>query len=71
MQRFQCVLHINVPNRSDIEGGRDNSVTENCGSVPDKGKRFISFPHLIARLLGNQSLNGQGKGLPREENGRV
>jgi hypothetical protein len=55
---------MTVSNRQDIGGGIDNLVTENCGSVPCKGKRFLSFPKLLDRILGTQSFNEQGKVLP-------
>jgi hypothetical protein len=60
-----------VSNCHDIGGGRDNSVTENCGSVLGKGKEFISFPKLLDRILGTQSCNEQGNVLPWENSGRV
>jgi hypothetical protein len=60
-----------VSNLQDIGGGRDNSVTENCGSVLGKGKEFISFPKLLDRIFGTQLFNEQGKGLPWQKSGRV
>jgi hypothetical protein len=64
-------LHMIVSNRQDIERGRDNSVTDNCGSILGKGKRFISFPKLLDRILCTQSFNEHSKVLPWEKSGRV
>jgi hypothetical protein len=64
-------LHMIFSNRQDTGGGRDRSVTaENSVSVLGKGKKFISFPKLLDRILGTQSFNEQGKVLHWERSGR-